>query len=103
MEPAECVISQIIRGTRTSTRGCEDGWSNIILIHGNIKDSPRRHFLIWSILSEDACPLLSTHTGQRAAHPRACVTGAVIYIRSVPMLTAISSSQQRESTLPAVL
>lgn len=34
----------------------KDGWSNSILIHGEID---WRHFLIKTILSENACPLLS--------------------------------------------
>ncbi|KAG1961337.1 hypothetical protein F2P79_005494 [Pimephales promelas] len=56
------VVDKCIKGTRTSTRGCKDGWSNIILIRGKQKeDSRRRHFLVASILSEDACPLLSAH------------------------------------------
>lgn len=38
----------------------KDGWSNCILIHGEIDSLCNwRHFLIKTILSENACPLLS--------------------------------------------
>lgn len=61
------VISQIIRGTRTSTRGCKDGWSNVVLIHGKQKGQPETTLsylidLIWGRVS------IVIHTRVRGQH-----------------------------------